>query len=354
MIREDHAAFVAFPDWFRTTLGFVTTGQTILTRKTRCAIFLIVTIAEGGEETVRDAVAELDGLTRAVGSRAPEMALTSIVAFGSDAWDRLFSGPRPASLHPFIEVKGDVHTAPATPGDMLVHIKADEMDLCFEVGRKFSELLGDAVHREDEVHGFRYFDLRDLIGFVDGTENPVGQEAIDAITVGDEDPDFTGGSYVTIQRYVHDLSAWESLSTEDQEDAIGRSKVDNIEMSDDVKPANAHIALNVIEDDEGNEIDIVRDNMPYGDIDGDRGTFFIAYSGGPDVVEQMLRNMFIGDPPGNHDRLLDFTTALTGGLFFAPPVEFLDDLPPLPVADEPEPEPAKAPSDGSLGIGALR
>ena len=330
--------------------------QTILTRKTRSAIFVVLVINDGGEQTVRDFLEDVPSLTNAVSSRAPEAALAGIVSIGSDAWDRLFDGPRPRSLRPFVPYEGEVHTAPATPADLLLHIKADQLDLCFELGRKFTETLGDAVTVVDEVHGFRYFDLRDLIGFVDGTENPVGQAAIDAITVGDDDPDFTGGSYVAIQRYIHDLGAWNALSTEDQEDAIGRTKLDNVEMADDVKPTNSHIALNVVEDESGAEIDVVRDNMPYGDVSGagECGTFYIAYSAGPDVTEEMLRKMFIGDPPGNYDRLLDFTTAVTGSQFFTPTMDFLADLPPAPPTDDVESPPERVrPADGSLGIGSL-
>ncbi|MGV9709451.1 Dyp-type peroxidase [Gordonia sp. NPDC003424] len=344
-------------------------SQTILTRKTKTAIFLVLTINPGGEDAVRGMLSNLPSVTRAVSSRAPEAALAAIVSIGSEAWDRLFDGPRPRSLRPFVAYEGEVHTAPATPADLLLHIKADQLDLCYEVGRLAMTACGDAVTVVDEVHGFRYFDLRDLIGFVDGTENPVGQAAINAITVGPEDPAFAGGSYVAIQRYVTDFDAWNALPVQDQEAAIGRTKSDNIEMSDDVKPANSHIALNVVEDANGQEIDIVRDNMPYGDVSGagDRGTFYIAYSSAPDVTEEMLRKMFIGDPPGNHDRLLDFTTAVSGSQFYTPTVDLLEDLPPAPAegtdaddAAEPEVdgEPPAAPSrprptDGSLGIGSL-
>ncbi|EGD54899.1 Dyp-type peroxidase [Gordonia neofelifaecis] len=333
------------------------TPQTILTRKTSAAVFLVLTINDGGEDAVRDALGELPGLVTAVGSRAPEAALTAVAGIGSAAWDRLYSGPRPASLRPFTELVGAVHTAPATPGDLLLHIKADRADLCFEVGHRWTALLGGSVTTVDEVHGFRYFDLRDIIGFVDGTENPTGQDAIDTITVGDEDPDFVGGSYVVVQRYVTDLGAWDALKVEDQENAIGRTKLENIEMDDATKPINSHIALNVVTDDDGEEIDVVRDNMPYGDISGsgEKGTFYIAYSSAPDVSEEMLRHMFIGEPEGNYDRLLDFTTAVTGAQFFAPTADFLQDPPAAPEpgsADSPAPE--AAPGDGSLGIGSLR
>ena len=178
----------------------------------------------------------------------------------------------------------------------------------------------------DEVHGFRYFDDRDLTGFVDGTENPVGQEAVDATIVGDEDPDFAGGSYVLVQKYLHDLEEWEALPTEEQERIIGRTKLSDIELDDAVKPSNAHNALTVIEED-GEEIDILRRNMPFGRVgDGDSGTYFIGYARSPRVLEQMLENMFVGRPPGNYDRLLDFTRPVTGTNFFAPALSFLETI----------------------------
>ena len=179
------------------------------------------------------------------------------------------------------------------------------------------------------MHGFRFFDNRDLMGFVDGTENPDGLVAIRATAIGDEDPDFAGASYVHVQKYVHDLTSWKALSVAEQERVIGRTKLDDIELDDDEKPADSHLALNVIEDDDGNELKIVRDNMPFGEVGkGEFGTYFIGYARTPEVTERMLRNMFIGDPPGNTDRILDFSTALTGGLFFTPTVDFLDDPPP--------------------------
>lgn len=328
--------------------------QTILTRKTTSALFLVLTIDEGGEEGARNLLSSLPSLTNAVSSRAPEAALAGIVSIGSAAWDRLFTGSRPAALRDFVPYEGAVHTAPATPADLLLHIKADKADLCFELGRLAIDSAHGAVTVVDEVHGFRYFDMRDLIGFVDGTENPVGAEAVAAITVDDEDPDFTGGSYVAIQRYITDFEAWNNLPVAEQEAAIGRTKFDNVEMSDDVKPANSHVALNVVEDEDGEEIDVVRDNMPYGNVGGgDVGTFYIAYSSAPDVTEEMLRKMFIGEPEGNYDRLLDFTTAVTGSQFFTPTIDFLEALPEQPVAESTAAQVRTRRADGSLGIGSL-
>ncbi|ALG86330.1 Dyp-type peroxidase [Gordonia phthalatica] len=332
-------------------------GQNILTDKTPSALFLVLTINPGGEGAVRDALEGLEGLVTTVSSRAPEATLTAIISIGSDAWDRLFSGPRPAELHPFVELTGDTHTAPATPGDLLLHIKSSRPDLAFEVGRLWTATLGDAVTTVDETHGFRYFDLRDLTGFVDGTENPAGDDAVQVITVDpDDDPEFAGGSYVAVQKYVTDFPSWNALPVPDQENTFGRSKLENVEMDDDTKPSNAHTALTNLPDVDGQSQEIFRDNMPFGDIagDGEKGTYFIAYSKTPAITELMLRNMFIGDPVGNHDRLLDFTTAVTGTQFFAPSTDFLADLPEAPTAPSEEPTEDASPSDGSLGIGALK
>ncbi|GAA3095554.1 putative iron-dependent peroxidase [Kribbella aluminosa] len=303
--------------------------QSVLMPLSGSAIFLVVQIEPDGEDRARDLLERLSGLVRSVGFRVPAGNLSCVTGVGSDAWDRLFGGPRPAELHPFVELKGKTHQAPSTPGDLLFHIRATHQDQCFELAAQIMNVLGGAATVVDEVHGFKYFEMRDLLGFVDGTENPTGAEARDAVLVGDEDPDFRGGSYVIVQKYLHDLKAWNSLTVEQQELAVGRSKLDDIEMDDAKKPGNAHIVLNVVEDEDGNELQILRDNMPFGTVGTQEfGTYFIGYAKTPAVTELMLRRMFIGVPEGNHDRLLDFSTAVTGGLFFTPPAEFLDDLPP--------------------------
>jgi putative iron-dependent peroxidase len=305
--------------------------QSVLMPLTGSAIFLVVRIEPGGEDTARDLLERMSGLVRSVGFRVPSGTLSCVTSIGSDVWGRLFSGPRPAELHPFIELKGATHHAPSTPGDLLFHIRAAHQDQCFELARQVMNILDGAATVVDEVHGFKYFEMRDLLGFVDGTENPTGSTAMDAVLVGAEDPDFAGGSYVIVQKYLHDMKAWNSLTTEQQEQAIGRTKLDDIELDDDVKPSNAHIALNVIEDADGNELKILRDNMPFGSIGSQEfGTYYIGYAKTPSVTELMLRRMFIGEPEGNHDRILDFSTAVTGTLFFTPSADFLDDLPPAP------------------------
>src|SRR5271155_2967984 len=300
--------------------------QPVLAPLTRAAIFLVVTVKPEPESyaTVRSFCGDLAGLIRAVEFRDIEAGLTCIAAFASDAWDRLFGGPRPAELHPFREFRSGNRHAVATPGDVLFHIRAQRMDICFELETQIMERIGDAVSVTDEVQGFRYFEDRDLIGFVDGTENPRGNLALESALIGEEDAPFAGGSYVLVQKYFHDMKAWNVLSTEAQEGIIGRRKLSDIELEDGVKPTSAHSALTVIEEN-GKEVKILRDNMPFGQPGrGEFGTYFIGYCRTPRITERMLENMFVGRPPGNYDRLLDFSKAVTGGLFFAPSATFLD------------------------------
>ncbi len=331
-----------------TVPGPPATSQPVLSPLTAAAVFLVLTIDQGGEAAVRDLLGDVAALQRSVGFRIPEGELACVAAVGSLAWDKLFAGPRPAELHPFRELAGGRHRAVATPGDLLLHVRASRLDLCFEFAAQVMSRLAGRVTVRDEVQGFRYFDERDLIGFVDGTENPAGTAAAAAAIVAGQDPDFAGGSYVIVQKYLHDTRAWNALPVEEQERVIGRSKLSDIEMPDDVKPANSHVALNTITDADGAQRQILRANMPFGAPGrGEFGTYYIAYSATPEVTEQMLRNMFIGRPVGNYDRILDFSTAVTGGLFFAPSADFLDDLPDLP-------EPSSAARAGSLGIGGLQ
>lgn len=302
--------------------------QPVVAPLTRAAIFLVVTIDPGDDHrtTVRAFCEDFPALVRAVAFRDLEGYLSCVMSFGSGAWDRLFGGPRPAELHPFREIQAGGRHAVSTPGDILFHIRAARMDLCFELATQFMVRLNAAVTAVDEVHGFQYFDDRDLIGFVDGTENPTDQLALDSAIIGEEDEPFAGGSYVIVQKYLHDMPAWNALSTEAQERIIGRTKLSDIELADGVKPSSAHNALTIIEEN-GKEVKILRDNMPFGDAArGEFGTYFIGYARSPRPIEQMLQNMFVGRPPGNYDRLLDFSRAVTGNLFFVPSLDLLESL----------------------------
>ncbi|TNM56833.1 Dyp-type peroxidase [Brevibacterium sediminis] len=390
--------------------------QRVLVPPSPSAIFLVLTVRPGFESRAKDFLSEIAGLTRTVGFRSREADLSCVTGIGADLWARMFTAPRPRGLHPFIEQRGDVHTAPSTPGDLLFHIRARRIDMCFELARLIGDALQGAVDVADEVHGFRYFDERDILGFVDGTENPEDQGAVDAVfrhpddvaqdsgpesildsaeagaevgaVPGDGAPGYPGSTFVIVQKYTHDMAAWDALSVEEQEAAFGRHKLSDVEFAEEDKAPNSHLVLNSIEDEDGNDREIVRDNMVFGSVGSEEyGTYFIAYAADVTTTEQMLTNMFIGDPVGTYDRILDFSTAVTGGLFFVPSQDFLDDPdgelaeaglgiggaasakvdgPDIddgsdddPVADEPtdsddptDSDPS-APTDGSLGIGSL-
>jgi porphyrinogen peroxidase len=335
-------------------------AQKVLAPLTTAAVFLVVTIEPGeeGDAAMRATGEAIGGLVRSIGFRHLEGELSCVVGIGSAAWDRIVApanpDTRPRYLHPFRTIDAGPRSAPATPGDLLFHIRAVRFDLCFELARAVLRQLGSAVSNADEVHGFRYFEARDLLGFVDGTENPVGTAMAEAALVGDEDPDFAGGSYVIVQKYLHDLEAWNALSVEEQELVIGRTKLEDIELDDEVKPTNAHNALNVIEVD-GEEMAILRDNMPFGNASRDEfGTYFIGYARNPGITEQMLQNMFVGRPAGNYDRILDFSTAITGSLFFVPSLPLLESLSNIQPARDASATTGPEKANRSLGIGSLR
>jgi putative iron-dependent peroxidase len=331
--------------------------QSILTPLTDAAIFLTVCVDPGGEDDVLDLLPDLGGLRRSVGFRAPDAGLSCVVGIGATLWERLFDAPLPPELHPFRELRGPVHTAPSTPGDLFFHIRASRLDLCFELARLITDRFDEGVRVVDEVHGFRSFDERDLLGFVDGTENPEGGDAEDAVVIAeDDDPTYAGGSYLLVQKYTHDLVAWNELSIEEQEAAMGRTKLDDVEFADEDKAPGSHLTLNVIEGPDGQR-QIMRFNMPFGRVgSAEFGTFYIAYAKTAGLIEEMLDNMFLGLGEASHDRILDFSTALTGSLYFVPGADFLDDPPAkgAAVEDAPAPEADPPPADGSLGIGSLK
>ncbi|TQV91132.1 hypothetical protein V2A60_008060 [Cordyceps javanica] len=298
---------------------------------TLCATFLVLTANPGSNSiaTIKDGLASLADIIKNISARCPEAHLSCNVGIGSALWDRLqTAAPKPRQLHEFRTFRGSQRTAISTPGDLLLHIRANRRDVVFEFERQLLDALEDSVSVQDETTGFRYFDGRDLLGFVDGTANPTGQYVNDAVIINDEtDTGALGGCYIVVQKYMHDMDAWNSLSTSEQERIIGRTKIDNIELEDAAAlEQKSHKTLATVEDD-GEEHDILRDNMPFG-TPGQKsfGTYFIGYSKNLWVIEKMLERMFVGDPPGKHDKILDFSTPVTGTTFYAPPRSVLKRL----------------------------
>ncbi|MFJ5774888.1 Dyp-type peroxidase [Streptomyces sp. NPDC093094] len=303
----------------------VPSPQPLLEAPSAAAVFLVVSILPGGEAQARSLLGELEGLARAIGFGRPEGRLSCVAGIGAAVWDRLCGGPRPALLRPFRELAGPRHRAVATPGDLLFHVRAERPDLCFALTAEIVGRLGDTAVVEDEVQTFAYFDSRNLLGFVDGTENPVGGAAADAALVGDEDPRFRGGSYAVVQKYLHEVDAWEKLSVEEQERTIGRTKLTNLE----IHAPGSHVDVNTVTGADGTERRILRGAMPFGRPGhGEFGTYFIAYARDPDLTGTMLRRMYLGTEETGPDPLLDFSRAVTGTQFYVPSADFLERLEP--------------------------
>lgn len=256
--------------------------------------------------------------------RFPDSKASCVMGIGYEAWQQLeLPQPLPKEFKKFQEIRGSKHTAVSTKGDLHFHIRADEKSFAYDMASTISGYMKEIADCVVEVQGFRYWDSRSILGFVDGTENPHGKDRDHFAIVDDSDLQYEGGSYLFVQKYTHNLDAWKSLSVEEQEKVIGRSKDLDIEMEDDVKPKNSHIALANI----GDDFKVVRDNMPFGNVStNEMGTYFICYASTFSTVEKMLTNMFIGNPPGNYDRILDFSTAQTGTLFFVPSLDMLDEF----------------------------
>ena len=291
------------------------------------AVFIVYALKDLPDtiDKVKDVCANFSALIRSMRNRYPDIQFSCTIGFGADAWKRFFPEQgNPKELQPFEEIKGVKLTAVSTPGDLLFHIRCKQMGLCFEFASIIDQKLRGVVESIDETHGFRYRDGKAIIGFVDGTENPaVDENPYHFAVIGEEDADFAGGSYVFVQKYIHDMVAWNALPVEQQEKVIGRHKFNDVELSDEEKPENAHNAVTNI----GDDLKIVRANMPFANTSkGEYGTYFIGYASTFSTTRRMLENMFIGSPAGNTDRLLDFSTAITGTLFFAPSYDLLGEL----------------------------
>ena len=247
--------------------------------------------------------------------------VNGVVGFGLEMWTRCSPGGRPDGLREFETIWGEPKSAPATGGDVFFHVNSDRIDLNYEVMRRVTRPVVSLLDVIEESPCSRYLDSRDLTGFIDGTENPQGDEAR-AETALIADGEFAGGSFVFAQRYRHDLARWSQLQVDEQEKIIGRTKPDSIELPDDEKPPTAHISRVVIEED-GEELEIVRHSMPYHSLPGENGLVFVAYTRDLDIIEKMLLRMFGHGDDGLHDHLMDYTTPVSGAMFFAPSLPLL-------------------------------
>lgn len=299
----------------------------VIAEASKDALFLTFnqTHEPGATDVIRRELAAMPERLTRFRERYADAGLHLVVGVGSAYWDRLNPEERPALLRSFPALENGERIAPSTPVDLLFIVRADQYDAVFELGQEIVEALSDAAELVEEVHGFRYQDMRDLTGFVDGTENPEGDDRLDVALVGDEDPEFAGGSYLHLQRYEHDLAAWQRLSLKQQEDTYGRTKADNVEYPGDKKSLHAHTKRTSLKHADGSSMEILRHSMPYGDSQR-KGLVFISTCRTPEHFERMLKSMVEGDDEGHADRLLEFTRAVTGAAFFLPSNAWLAQL----------------------------
>ncbi|MGH8492959.1 MAG: Dyp-type peroxidase [Moraxellaceae bacterium] len=291
----------------------------ILPLPSRFARFLVLRRNDLALDDIKSALRELAVTRRRLQTQDPAAGLTTALAFGGELWREL-QGPLPSGWHELSALQGKF-SMPAASADLFVHIHSERFDLCYELAQVLMARFAGQVQVLEECAGFRYLDSRDLTGFIDGTENPqTPEERAEAALL--TEGEFAGGSFVFAQRYVHHLDKWHRLGVDAQEQVIGRSKLESIELDEAVMPENSHVSRNVIEED-GEELAILRHSLPYGDAGSEHGLFFLAYTHDLSIIDRMLARMFGTTDDGISDRLLNFVTPVGGAYFFAPSEEML-------------------------------
>ncbi|MFQ6370781.1 Dyp-type peroxidase [Shewanella sp. YIC-542] len=287
------------------------------------AVYLMFNANEGVEAQMRPCLANIAQYIYELADQYADSAFNGFVAIGANYWDALYPDARPCELRPFPAMESEDRDAPAIEYDLFFHLRCDRLDILHLVANEVYTMLEGLAELEEEERGFRFMDARDLTGFVDGTENPKGRNRQQVALVADEDPLFRGGSYIHVQKYIHNLRKWRRLPTKKQEDIFGRTKQDNIEYESADKPLTAHIKRVNLKDEQGESMEILRQSLPFGSVK-QQGLMFIATCKTPSHFEKMLRSMIIGDNDGHHDHLMHFTQAVTGSSFFAPSLDFLE------------------------------
>ena len=286
------------------------------------ALFLTFTVVDDDPQAMRVKLARILDLLSYFDDEYYEAMVSGVLAIGTHYWYELYPDIIPRELAPFPDIHCEDRNAPNSPGDLFILIKADRIDICHAIGVEIVQLLKPHVDLYEEVRGFRYLDGRDLTGFVDGAENPRGMKKFDVAIVGDEDPDFTGGSYLHIQRYQHNMQKWQLLPIAKQQHIMGREKADNTLLDDPDLALDSYTARAQLAAPNKNTSAMLTQNMPYGDM-STQGVYFVSCANSPQPFIKLLQSRVMGDENGNYDKLLDFTTAETGGAFFAPSVTFI-------------------------------
>ncbi len=299
----------------------------IIAPSSRHAIFITLHLRGCLEcdDAIRQLARDAGSLIKDAGEIDPAAATHATIAFGAAVWQRLLPDQVPSGLREFLPIGAPPFRAPATGGDLFLHLHGARHDLLHDLAERLLSPLRPVIESASETHGFRYHDERDLTGFIDGTENPQGNDERTGAAIINDDSIASGGSFLLCQRYCHHIDRWQQLNQTEQEGIIGRTREESIELSDDKCPASAHIRRVVIEEG-GEELEIVRHSMPYGEASGDKGLFFLAYSNQRATFDKMLGRMFGTSSDGMHDRLMEFSQPVSGAYFFAPSLDVLEQI----------------------------
>jgi putative iron-dependent peroxidase len=259
-------------------------------------------------------------LVRAVASlREPRTTMSGVnlvAGFRPELWREVFPDDAPSRVEGFNRdlVSADGYTMPATQHDAVLWLSGSAYDVVFDAARGALATLDGVASLAEETSSWPYQHDRDLTGFIDGSENPDLVDAPELATLPDGRPG-AGGSVLLLQKWSHDVTAWESLAVAKQEQIIGRTKDESVELDD--KPADSHVART----DQDQFGKIFRRNMPYGTI-ADHGTMFVGFSADQRPLATMLESM-AGLPDGVRDTLTLYTQALTGAYYFVPSIQSL-------------------------------
>lgn len=274
------------------------------------------------EKAVIQALAErYPAILRSMRIRFNKENIKTAIGFSSQAWDYLFpNAPKPKELKPFTTLSENGNEMPSLDGDIFIHLRADRYAILYEMATQLMEILSSVTTTLDETFGFRYFEGRAIIGFVDGTEVPVGDEAVEAALIADDEY-FNQGSYALAQKWLHNMDKWNHISTAIQEQAIGRKKFNDTELLDHDKMKNAHTVASKVSID-GKEQKIIRMNVPFSQpAYNQTGTFFIGYTKSYQITEAMLKQML-----AKNDYLFSFSKILSSQIYFIPSFNVLDDI----------------------------
>ncbi len=303
----------------------MTAQSVILPLPSDHARFIVLRLKDLSIEDFKEQLEQLFTTRDRLITQHPNAQIKTGVAFGPELWGKLYD-QAPVGFKQLEPIQGSFDM-PVIPADVRIHIASARADICFALSQAFFEGIRDQVEVLDERVCFRYFDGRDITGFIDGTENPqFPDDRAEVALVGEDAGIFQDGSFIFAQRYAHNLEKWKKLKVDAQEQVMGRTKLESIELDDDVKPANAHVARTVVEDEEGEEMEILRHSLPYGDGRGEQGLVFSAYTKDVNSIEAMLERMVGTSGEGMHDRLLHVVTGMDGAYYCAPSEELLEEV----------------------------